>query len=182
LAASHVLVEVCAGLFFTLLGEATAWATQDLPDQESLSVSLSGARFLFGMLLSGLNLSAFAAAGIILVLVLLRSVLRRTWVADALFVVLLASLSLRSPATIPEAVLANVATIWILRRFGLLALAAMGCTAFLVQNLPLTVASWHAALSLTAPLILAAMAAWALYVILGSRPGAASRPASESRV
>ncbi|HYN09615.1 MAG TPA: hypothetical protein VES67_19695 [Vicinamibacterales bacterium] len=38
--------------------------------------------------------------------------------------------------------------------------------------------SWYAALSLTTPLLIAAAAAWALYLIVSSRPGIASRPAS----
>ncbi|MGA2196289.1 MAG: hypothetical protein ABSH40_13570 [Bryobacteraceae bacterium] len=79
-------------------------------------------------------------------------------------------------------VLANVATIWVLRRFGLLAFAVMFCASGFIENEPITVASWYAAFSLTTPLIFAAVAAWALYAILAARPGAASRPASESRV
>src|SRR5712691_3566603 len=166
LAASHVLVGVCAGLFFALLTAATTLAAKDLTIQPSTAVSLSGARFLVGLLLSNLNFSAFVATGSILVLVLLRSVLRRTWVADALFVILMASVTFSSPAFIPGQVLLFAIVIWILRRFGLLAFAALVCTLYLAPNMPFTVASWYAALSLTTPLILAAVAAWSLYAIL----------------
>lgn len=47
-----------------------------------------------------------------------------------------------------------------------------------LQNVPLVATSWYAALSLTTPLLIAAAAAWALYLIVSSRPGIASRPAS----
>jgi len=72
-------------------------------------------------------------------------------------------------------------SIWILRRFGLLAFAALVCMAGL-STLPFVVASWNAALSLTTPPIIASVAAWSRYAILASRPGAASRSAAESMV
>jgi hypothetical protein len=187
LAASHVLVGVSAGLVFILLGAAVMWATNDLIGSPSIGAGLSGARFLIGIFLSDLNLSAFAVTGAILVLVLLRSLVRHTWVADALFVVLMASVSfssssLSSPALIPFGVLVFASYVWILRTFGLLALAALMWTVNLVQTLPFAVASWYAALSLTTPLVIASVAAWSLYVILASRSGVASGSAAESPV
>jgi hypothetical protein len=47
---------------------------------------------------------------------------------------------------------------------------------------PLVATSWYATLSLTTPLLIAAVAAWSLYVIVTSRPGAASRPAGDAPV
>jgi hypothetical protein len=182
LAASHVLVGVCAGLVFLLLGSVIAWATNDIVSSASFSVSLSGARFLFGILISDLNLAAFAATGAILLLVLLRSLVRRTWLADALFVVLMSSVNFVSPALIPFELVVFAAYIWILRRFGLLALATEILVVVLAQTLPFVVASWYAAISLTAPLVIASVAAGSLYVILSSRPGTASHLASESAV
>jgi hypothetical protein len=180
LAASHVLVGICAGLVFALLGAATIWATNDVFSSRSIGVSLSGARFLIGILLSDLNISAFAITGAVLVLVLMRSLVRRNWVADALFVVLMTCVTFPFPAVIPHTVLLFATYIWILRRFGLLALAALMCTAYLAYTLPFAVASWYAGLSLTTPLVIASVAAWSLYTILASRPGAASRSAVES--
>jgi hypothetical protein len=182
LAASHVLVGICAGLVFTLLGAATMWATKDPIGSPSIGAGLSGARFLVGILLSDLNLSAFTVTGAILVLVLLRSLVRYTWAADAFFVVLMASVSFSSPTLIPLGVLLFGTYIWILRIFGLLALAALMCTVYLVQTLPFTVASWYAGLSLTTPLVIASVAAWSLFVILASRPGIASGSEAESPV
>ncbi len=109
-----------------------------------------------------------------------RRVVRRTWLADVLFVLILSLPSVSSPASVPVTVLAFAADVWILRRFGLLALVAMLFAQGSVQNVPLVAASWYTALSLTTPLLIAAAAAWALYVIVTSRPGTASRPASEA--
>src|SRR5712691_9195908 len=78
----------------------------------------------------------------------------------------MASVTFSSPAFIPGQVLLFARVIWILRRFGLLAFAALVCTLYLAPNMPFTVASWSATLSLTTPLILAAVAAWSLYAIL----------------
>ena len=110
-------------------------------------------------------------------------------VADALCVVLL-SLVLYPP--FPVSITAIVAwlvlvlglamDVWVLRRFGLLALTANLCVIGLLKGAPLAVASWYAALSLTTPLLIAAVAAWSLYVILTSRPGRVSRSAAEPLV
>jgi hypothetical protein len=182
LVASHLLVGVFVGLAIMLLGSVRVGATNALLSHASIGVSVTGARYLFGLQLSRLGVSVFFTTGTILVLVLLRSVVRRTWVADALFVVLLTSVFYPlSPATIATLArwlfnaLAAATTVWVLRRFGLLALAAMTCTSPMVRDAPLAVASWYAAYSLTTPLLIAAVAAWSLYVILTSRPGVASR-------
>jgi predicted Ser/Thr protein kinase len=176
LAASHILVGVCAGLFFALLVAATTWVTNDLSGFGSAALSLSGVRFLFGNLLSQLNRAAFFATGLILILVLLRSLVRRTWVGDALFVVLMSSAAFGfGPVAVAFFIALNATQIWILRRFGMLALAALICTFPLAQLMPFAVASWYAALSLTTPLVIASVAAWSLYVILTSRSGMASR-------
>jgi hypothetical protein len=53
---------------------------------------------------------------------------------------------------------------------------------FLTASLPLPVASWYAGLSLAVPMLVAAGAAWSLYVILTSRPGRAPRSAAQPLV
>ena len=181
LVASHVLVGISAGLVVPLLDAATFWATNDFRSSGviGVSMSVSGARFLFGSLLIGLNLSAHATISSILFLVLLRSVVRHTWAADVLFVALLA-FPVASGVAGPVAVLGLVATVWIIRRFGLLALVAMTFASGPVRDMPLAAVSWYAPLSLTTPLLIAAVAAWSLYVIVMSRPGTTPRLASES--
>jgi hypothetical protein len=58
---------------------------------------------------------------------------------------------------------------WALRRFGLLALIAATVAGQVTVDLPMSLASWYAGLSLMAMLILAAGAAWALWVILSAK-------------
>jgi hypothetical protein len=172
LAMSHVLVGLGAGVVLALAGAVSVWAANDL--QAPNSLGLSGARFLFGLLFSHLNVSAVTATALVLVLVLLRGAVGRTWVADALFVVLLTLPALSTPALIPEDVLALVVCVLIIRRFGLLAILVLQFTKMALGALPITAASWYAPLALTTPLLIAAAAAWSLFVILTSRPGAAS--------
>jgi hypothetical protein len=186
LVTSHLLVGVFAGLATTLLVSVRVGATNALLSAPNIGVSVTGARYLFGLLLSDISVSIFLTTGWILTLVLLRSVVRRTWMADVLFVVLLTSvLYPPSPATIPVLArwlmnaFAFATMVWVLRRFGLLALAAMSCTNLAVRDAPRAVASWYAAYSLTTPLLFAAVAAWSLYVILTSRPGHLSRSTPE---
>jgi serine/threonine-protein kinase len=171
LAMSHVLVGLSAGVALPLVGAVMLWATNDLAAPSN--VGLSGSRFLFGLLLGNLVGSAFGATGLTLVLVLLRSAVGRTWVADVLFVVLLTLPFLSPPALLPEALLGFAIFVWVIRRFGLLAIVVLQSTRGALENLPITAASWYAPLALTTPLLIAAVGAWSLYVILTSRPGAA---------
>ncbi len=144
----------------------------------SPGVSLTGARFLGGIILSGVQTSAFFTTGVVLVLVLLRGAVRRTWMADAIFVLVLTSLSLPQPASLPVQAVFTVAIVWILRRFGFLSLIVMSVTHGWIEQMPLAATSWYASLALTTPILIGALAAWSLYVMLAARPGTASRPAS----
>jgi hypothetical protein len=67
------------------------------------------------------------------------------------------------------AALLMFAFLWTLRRFGLLALIAVSVADQVTLGLPMSLASWYAGLSLMAMLILAAGAAWALWVILSAK-------------
>jgi len=53
-----------------------------------------------------------------------------------------------------------------------------GCARSLVASMPLAGAGWYAPLAIATPVLVAALAAWSLYVIVTSRPGASSRPVS----
>jgi hypothetical protein len=173
-----------------LLRAATLRAMNVLVGTVGTSFGVAGVRFLTSFLLGALGICAYLAIGYILVLVLLRSVVRRTWVADALFVVLFSAIlspilsgpeGFSFPAAGPW-ILWFAAVSWVLRRFGLLAVLAAVYASFLTVTLPLPVASWYAAYALTTPVLIVAAAAWSLYVILTSRPGRVSRSAAEPLV
>jgi hypothetical protein len=188
LVASHVLVGVSTGLAFAALRSVTFWAT-NVPGSGA-TVSALSARFLTSTVLIDFWICAFLAIGYILVLVLLRSLVRRTWIADAIYVVLFSALlsSIMSSGdgvsyqAVGPWILWFGGVTWVLRRFGLLAVLAAVYASYLTVSLPLPVASWYAGLSLAVPMLVAAGAAWSLYVILTSRPGRASRSAAEPLV
>jgi hypothetical protein len=178
LATSHVLVGVTAGLALAVVAQATVWASGRFTIDSTAVVSLNGARFFLGIVPPGILTSgAWLATGLVLVMVLLRSVVRRTWVADVLFVAILTLPSLSIPTDVPLSLMLYGALVWIIRRFGLLAMVSTMCV-FDVGSVPLAGAFWYAPFAATMPILLAALAAWSLYVIVTSRPGASWRPAT----
>ena len=62
--------------------------------------------------------------------------------------------------------------VFVLIRFGLLALVANAVVYFILQNFPLTTrgSAWYAGISLAGILILAAITFYAFYTSLGGRP------------
>jgi hypothetical protein len=180
LAASHVLVGIVVGLALALVNAAVPFVTNAMtPFGQSTAIfALNGPRFLTVGLLQDLTLMWFGSIGMILILVLLRGMVRRTLIADALWVAFFAVLFAPSPALIPLGVPIFVSRIWALRRFGLLTFIVSTWAENLMADMPIAVGSWYTPLSLTTPVLIAAAAAWSVYVIVTSRPGWASRPAT----
>ena len=110
---------------------------------------------------------------------LMRRMMRRLWIADLLWAVCFGMLAPRSWAASHFALSGGYTALILFglllvhRRFGLLALWT-GVFLFFVLTLPVSLASWYAGRSLAILLIPAAMAAWALWVILS-----AQRPSTE---
>jgi hypothetical protein len=177
LVASHLLVGISVGLVPALLASVTHLVTAEIATDTRMVIGLSSGRILAGMFLAAVNGAAWLAGGIILVLVLLRGVVRRTWLADGLLVVIVSGAFFDAPAMIPATVLTWTAYVWVLRRFGVLALVALACTSLLILNRPLAAVSWYATLSLSTPVVIGVVAAWSLYVIVSSRPTTAPRSA-----
>ncbi len=172
LVASHILVGLAVGMGMMVLGKVLLLAFHQI---ETIPMeNLSGFRFLYGSLFALPQDIAFTNTAVILMLVLLRLVLRRTWLADVVVVALFVLTGLGSPVAMVDITLGGALNIWVLRRFGVLAQAAFLSTLFLRNNLPWTPASWYTAYSLTAPLVLAALAGWVLYTILIARAPAAT--------
>ncbi len=169
LVGSHILAGAAGSLFAVCVRDTVLLASGQLIS--FTPQSLNGIRFLTGgVVVTGLVVSAFATLGIVLVLVLLRLLLRRNWLADTAFAVLLVLFSIQVPQEIPGASVAAYFLIWLLRRFGLLALAAYVVVFELMVNMPWAAASWYTAYSLATPVLIAAVCACALYTILVSRP------------
>jgi hypothetical protein len=173
LVASHILVGLAVGMGMMVLGKVLLLVFHQI---ETIPMeNLTGFRFLYGSLLALPQDIAFTNTAVILMLVLLRLVLRRTWLADVVVVALFVfSAGFGSPVGMADTALGGTLNIWVLRRFGVLAQAAFLSTLFLRNNLPWTPVSWYTAYSLTAPLVVAAVSGCALYIILRARPSAAT--------
>jgi len=117
----------------------------------------------------------------LLLVVLLRLLLRRLWLADALGSVLLGALLGTGAVTTGDDLVVRLylimnawALLWLLRRFGLLAVVVAIETEFiLVSQTPGPWDSWYAGWSLLPWVLVVGVAAWALWVIVS-----AQRPAS----
>ena len=176
LVASHLLVGISVGIVPALLASAMHLVTGEIATDTRMVIGLSSARILAGMLVININVAAWVAGGIIMVLVLLRGAVRRTWLADGLLVVIVSGGFFDTPMMMPATLLTWTAYVWVLRRFGVLALVAMACASLLLLSKPLAAVSWYATWSLATPVLIGVVAAWSLYVIVGSRPATASRP------
>jgi hypothetical protein len=172
LVASHILAGLAVGTGMMILGNLLLLASHQL-DTIPME-NLSGFRFLYGSLLTVPQPVAVTNTGLILMLVLLRLVLRRTWLVDAFVVATFVLSNWGSPIAMADFAIGAALNLWVLRRFGVLAQAAFVAVFFIRNDMPWTPVSWYTTYSLTAPLLLAAVAGWALYTILAARAPAAT--------
>ncbi len=122
--------------------------------------------------------------GFLLIVVLLRLLLRRIWIAEVVGSLLLGitagatdfSTPVRFAATLAVNTLTVYVILWLVRRFGLLAMLAAWLANYMIVAVPVSLTSWYAGRTLVGLAILAAIPAWALWVILSAR----RRPATET--
>jgi hypothetical protein len=182
LVASHILI----GILFAEASFATGAATSLWFRNLTSSLAYVGASignvgetigFWFNTSEWGLNV----ALALLLMVVLLRLLLRKMWVAD-----LVAGLLFNVPffvnsgswnvaAQAAAYVMGTVAWLWLLRRFGLLSFVA-GYFIGTPDLFPVATTGWLAGRSLTVHLIPVAVAAWALCVIVANQ----NRPPMEA--
>jgi hypothetical protein len=183
LAASHILAGMLGafalwtvGLIFN--GVYSAGKQMILPDISTLSSAATLTAYLPGQATLGIS----AAIGVVVFVVLMRLLVRRVWLAD-----LLASLFVGAgifggpwvyqyPADRALSFAMVYVILWLFRRFGLLPLVTMLVIDLAFLGQPVSVTSWYAGRSLIAFAVPAALAAWALWVIVS----AGRRPATES--
>jgi hypothetical protein len=188
LVASHGLagfVGFFAGTAAIYLVNVAVSAAPLRPGAENLAALDSTAGFAASLLFA---IGAAPALGMeLLVLVmLLRLLLRRVWIADFVTAVLFSlfagvaidfSNPYRLAATLAVYLCMNYGRLWVLRRFGLLAVMAWWLMNSLHSATPkTTLASWYAGRMLVGIGIMIAIATWALWVILSAR----RRPGTES--
>ena len=175
-----VLVGCLFAAFLAALGGlgwfVPAWLgyppTQPYSGPQSLFL---GARTIIADMSNGLFIEVLLALALLFVLVLLRALLRKEWAAAIAFVLLttffFSSWSQFDPVTLGMNVIIDVLTVFLLIRFGLLALVAIWVFVGLL-NFPLTTqgSAWYAGISLTGILLMAAMAFYGFYTSLSGRP------------
>jgi hypothetical protein len=110
------------------------------------------------------------------ILFLLRALLRKEWAAAVAWVVLPTALTAAGNRFDPVASVGILIflslAVFVMIRFGLLALVANLVVYNIVQNFPLTTqgSAWYAGISLAGILLIAAMAFYGFYTSLGGRP------------
>ena len=184
LVASHVLagfLQVTASSALIAWANILVSAPLSVPVVSWLNSTGYFADYMLGRIVTALTLGFF----FLLLVVLLRLLVRRVWIADLLACVIIGLglvVDYRNPfyfavtAVVPA--LANYAGLWVLRCFGLLAWLAIWYLDYASWVVLLTTspASWYASRVLVAGLIPVAIAAWALWVILSAQ----RRPTTES--
>jgi hypothetical protein len=181
LVASHLLAGILAYLGVSAPGLALIWALgSGKPILIPRIDALSSAGYSLGFLSFEVTRALGAGMIILLVVMLLRRLTRRLWIAELIGAVLFGVLGPKwwvNPYTLFAVyyTLSFYVFLLALRRFGLLALW-VSTFLFFVLTLPVSLTSWYAGRSLAILLIPAAVAAWALWVILSAQ----RRPVTES--
>jgi serine/threonine-protein kinase len=135
-----------------------------------------GARTIISNISLSLGPVLLIPLGILFVLFLLRALLRKEWAAAVAFVlfftVLEAAGNQFDPVIVASGLIFWALGVFLLIRFGLLAWVVQGFFVNLLNGFPLTTqgSAWYAGISLTAILLMAALAFYGFYTSLGGRP------------
>ena len=177
-----VLVGCLLGAFsitlYRLLWFVPAWLGYS-PSQpmEGPQSAFLGARAIIADLAIALPADLFIPLIFLFVLFLFRALLRREWAAAVacvlFFSVFLALGSPDVPINLVRWLIVTGLSVFLLIRFGLLALVAQGFLYGPLSNIfPLTtqMSSWYAGFSLAGILLVAALTLYAFYISLGGRP------------
>jgi Protein kinase domain len=145
-------------------------ATPPIPDLGG-DATLRGARVVAGALASTPAVSMLFALGFALLFFLLRSVLRKEWLAAGVYVLILGLSPGGGPIAAAFGLVVAAAYMFVLFRFGLLAWVFAGFFRSLL-DFPLTTDSsaWYAGTSLFLLLVLTAIAVYGFRIALGGRP------------
>ena len=135
-----------------------------------------GVRYLLAEALSVVPHAMLVGLGMTFLLFLLRAVFRRQWLAATVFVLAFSvpSLSVAEHQwiSVPVSMAAVAATVFVLVRFGLLAVVASTLVHNLLFASPLTpdISAWYAGTSFSVVLMVLALAGFGFYASLGGRP------------
>ncbi|HEX5110635.1 MAG TPA: serine/threonine-protein kinase [Vicinamibacterales bacterium] len=179
LVATHVLVGLSLelGFFAGLAVVASVLRPESIPGIPISLASLQGGVVPLGMLLGSPARALAYVIAFVLIIVLLRLLVRKLWIADALGSLLIGALLNSGSVSVEGDALVRVyfvvnawALLWLLRRFGLLAmLVAIQCEFIIVSQTPGAWDSWYIGWGLLPWALLMAVAVWALWVILSAQ-------------
>ncbi len=172
LVASHMLAGVALAVSY--------WAGHLLLRNLTSIIELQyGAWFLdsgslaTGLVIFYLSNALFFTMGTLLLLVLSRLVLRRLWIGDAVFILLLSATGFQAYSYLHQTIILDlwetltiVSYLWMFRRCGLLSFAVFFFVYPIMRFPPVDWSSWYFGRALVVQLIPLAIAAWALWVIL----------------
>jgi Protein kinase domain len=189
LVASHILAGFVAfpiGVLVINLVYAAVAAPPVASTSGEMAALTGTTRFVAGLLNAIGSVPVFGMAFLVLAM-LLRLLLRRIWIADLFAAALLGLTSgvavdfsdpYRLAATLAAYLFFSYLFLWLLRRFGLLAVMAMGLMNSLFGAVPFpSLMSWYSGRTLVGNGIIVAMAAWALWVVLSAKRGTESATA-----
>jgi hypothetical protein len=135
-----------------------------------------GARAIVADVAGSLIVAPFLWLTSLFILFLLRALLRKQWAAAVAFVLLGTAMAAAGSRFDPVAsvgiLIFGSLAVFVMIRFGLLALVANAFVYNILQNYPLTTqgSAWYAGISLAGILLIAAMALYGFYTSLGGRP------------
>ena len=179
LVAGHILVGIALGVgvgALALVAYWLGWQQRAALDLSNFTLTtLNGAGLTRGLLATPIGTSAIAMGAFFLHL-MVRVVLRNTWLASAAFVVLLALLTVASAPEPPgpsflAAVLYLSLLLWIMIRLGVLPTALFIAISSVMVKWPLTsdLTAWYADKSMIVVALLLALAMWSFRNALAGR-------------
>jgi len=130
-----------------------------------------GARTIVADVAQELMLAPFVWFALLFVLFVLRILLRKQWAAAIAWVLLFTVLASGDPGGWVSALIFSTLAVFVMIRFGLLALVANHVVFTILQHFPLTTqgSAWYAGIGLTGILLIASMAFYGFYTSLGGR-------------
>ncbi|MBZ5635273.1 MAG: serine/threonine protein kinase [Acidobacteriia bacterium] len=188
LVASHILAGITAAEVYELWvypGALNLFSTIEWVRDSLFAGGLESTAHTIAGMFSLAQIGMALGLGLLLMVVLLRLVIPKLWVADLLgaFLLSLAAAELfgsgiwRAAAGVAFTTAVTSVWIWLLRRFGFLAMLVAWLASSMSYSTPLVIAGWLAGRTLALNLIPAAIASWAVWVIVATHRPASSEGA-----
>jgi len=180
LVASHALAGIAIGFLgnflvvFTYLAVSARLAAPGVGDV----AMFNSPTYFAGRLLREMGIGPVDAVAFLVMLIILRLVLRKVWIADWVTAIIfgIASNGLdnvgvpyRYVATLAITILSIYWFLWVFRRFGFVAMLGMWFTNSLTSQPNISLTSWYGGRMLLPYAIMIAIAAWSLWVVVSAK-------------